>query len=86
MSLQPSRTLTHLASIAGHCDVHLSVLTSKVSCINKLTEVLASGEKQKKKLQVRSEEQLYLIRTFPGPVLRKLHTEANTQTRNVIKI
>lgn len=48
MSLQPSRTLTHLASIAGHCDVHLSVLTSKVPCINKLTEVLASGEKQKK--------------------------------------
>lgn len=60
--MQPSRTLTHLASIAGHCEVHLSVLTSKVFCINKLTEVLASGEKQKKccKIQVRSEEQLCL--------------------------
>lgn len=82
--MQPSRALTHLASIAGHCDVHLSVLTSKVDCINELTEVLASGEKQKKccKIQVRSEEQLYLIRTFPGPVLRKLHTEYTNKECN----
>lgn len=31
----PSFTLTHLALLAGHCDVHLSALTSEVYSIIK---------------------------------------------------
>lgn len=82
MSSQPSRTLTHLASTAGHCDVHLSVLTSKVSCINKLTEV---GEKQKKMLQTPSAQRGAAV-SDKSLDLCSGNDTPNTQTRNVIKI
>lgn len=91
MSVQLSCTLTHLASIAGHCDVHLSALASKAGSVIKSRlrseQVEETLGKMLPKTQLSTQEaditQLCLITTFSRTCAQEITGRAK-QTCNRI--